>query len=109
MMYKSQAQVARSIDRLLQKRQALQDTAYSEISKHTSRIEVPQGYTTGADQKIFEDLSTGVEVSYQEEDGVFEAQDPVQTQLLTREPVMRDSVNGRYIELFDNKIMPFDM
>ncbi|KAG1684676.1 hypothetical protein DVH05_010643 [Phytophthora capsici] len=109
MMYKSQAQVARSIERLLQKRLALQDTTYSEISKHTSRIEVPQGYTTDADQKIFEDLSTGVEVSYKEVDAVFEAHDPARTHLPTREPVMRDSINGRYMELFDNKIMPFDM
>ncbi|KAK1930471.1 hypothetical protein P3T76_014142 [Phytophthora citrophthora] len=109
MMYKSQAQVAKSIERLLQKRLALQDTTYSEISKHTSRIEVPQGYTTDADQKIFEDLSKGVEVSYQEVDAVFEAHDPARTHLPTREPVMRDSVNGRYMELFDNKIMPFNM
>ncbi|KAG1705745.1 hypothetical protein DVH05_003496 [Phytophthora capsici] len=87
------------------KRLVLQDIAYSEIIKLTSRIEVLHGYTTGAYQKIFEDLSTGVKVSYQEEYRVFEAQDPVQTHLLTREPLMRDSVNGRYIELFNNKIM----
>ncbi|KAF1787145.1 hypothetical protein GQ600_4625 [Phytophthora cactorum] len=79
MMYKSQAQVAKSIERLLQKRLALQDTTYSEISV------VPGG---GA---------------------VFDAHDPARTHLPTREPVMRDSVNGKYMELFDNKIMPFDM
>ncbi|ETP38655.1 hypothetical protein F442_13791 [Phytophthora nicotianae P10297] len=109
MMYKSQAQVAKSIERLLQKRLALQDTTYSEISKHTSRIEVPQGYFTDADQKIFEDLSKGVDTSYQQVDEVFEAHDPARTHLPTREPVVRDSVNGKYMELFDNKIMPFDM
>ncbi|KAG6974749.1 hypothetical protein JG688_00002897 [Phytophthora aleatoria] len=109
MMYKSQTQVAKSIERLLQKRLALQDTTYSEISKHTSRIEVPQGYHTDADQKVFEDLSRGVEVSYQEVGAVFDAHDPARTHLPTREPVMRDSVNGKYMELFDNKIMPFDM
>ncbi|POM75290.1 M96 mating-specific protein family [Phytophthora palmivora] len=109
MMYKSQVQVAKSIERLLQKRLALQDTTYSEISKHTSRIEVPQGNTTDADQKIFEELSMGVEESYQGVDDVFEAHDPERTHLPTREPVLRDSVNGKYMELFDNKIMPFDL
>ncbi|OWZ05843.1 M96 mating-specific protein [Phytophthora megakarya] len=109
MMHKSQVQVAKSIERLLQKRLALQDTTYSEISKHTSRIEVPQGYTTDADQKIFEELSIGVEVSYQEVDAVFDAHGPEDTHLPTREPLLRDSVNGKYMELFDNKIMPFDM
>ncbi|KAF4029298.1 hypothetical protein GN244_ATG18967 [Phytophthora infestans] len=109
MMYKSQVQVAKSIERLLHKRLALQDTTYSEISKHTSRIEVPQGYYTDTDQKIFEELSDGVETSYQQVDAVFEAHDPAQTCLPTRGPVMRDSVNGKYMELFDNKIMPFDM
>ncbi|GMF27399.1 unnamed protein product [Phytophthora lilii] len=109
MMYKSQAQVAKSIERLLQKRLALQDTTYSEISKHTSRIEVPQGYNTETDQTIFEELSAGVEASYQEVDAVFDETNPARTHLPTREPLMRDSVNGKYMELFDNKIMPFDM
>ncbi|KAJ8533316.1 hypothetical protein ON010_g13938 [Phytophthora cinnamomi] len=109
MMYKSQVQVAKSIEKLLQKRLALQDSTYSEVSKHTSRIEVPQGYNTEADQKIFEELSTGVEVSYQEVESVFDEHDPGRTQLPTKEPLLRDSVNGKYMELFDNKIMPFDM
>ncbi|KAL4118647.1 hypothetical protein PRIC2_010972 [Phytophthora ramorum] len=109
MMYKSQVQVAKSIERLLQKRLALQDTTYSEISKHTSRIEVPQGYSTEADQRIFEELSTGVQASYMEVDAVFHAHDPQRTHLPTREPVLRDSVNGKYMELFDNRIMPFDL
>jgi hypothetical protein len=109
MMYNSQAQVAKRIEKLLHKRMALQDTTYSEISKHTSRIEVPQGYMTETDQQIFEELSAGVEISYQEVDAVFHAHDPARTHVPTREPLLRDSVNGKYMELFDSKIMPFDM
>ncbi|KAE8900605.1 hypothetical protein PF005_g1788 [Phytophthora fragariae] len=109
MMYKSQVQVAKSIEKLLQKRLALQDTTYSEISKHTSRIEVPQGYDTDVDQRIFEELSTGVDVSYREVESVFDEHAPGRTEFPTTEPLLRDSVNGKYMELFDNKIMPFDM
>ncbi|GMF29737.1 unnamed protein product [Phytophthora fragariaefolia] len=109
MMYKSQLQVAKSIEKLLQKRLALQETTYSEISKHTSRIEVPQGYNTEVDQKVFEELSAGVEAAYREVDAVFNEREPELTHLPTKEPLLRDSVNGKYMELFDNKIMPFDM
>lgn len=109
MMYKSQVQVAKSIEKLLQKRLALQESTYSEVSKHTSRIEVPQGYNTEENQKIFEELSTGVEASYREVEAVFDEHYPGRTQLPTKEPLLRDSVNGKYMELFDNKIMPFDM
>ncbi|RLN61604.1 hypothetical protein BBJ29_007859 [Phytophthora kernoviae] len=77
--------------------------------KLTRRIGIPAEYITHVAALIYQQLLDGIEVSCREIDDVFKTQSPVYSNLLMSGPLLRDEVNGMYLELFDSKIMPFDM
>ncbi|KAG6957537.1 hypothetical protein JG688_00010928 [Phytophthora aleatoria] len=58
---------------------------------------------------VFEVLLAGVEASYREVDAVFEATGLGRTEAPKSDAQMRDGVNGMYLEIFANKMLPFGM
>ncbi|RLN95915.1 hypothetical protein BBJ28_00010519 [Nothophytophthora sp. Chile5] len=109
MVLETQIQIAKSMERLLNKRTALRATETSGSSQSTRRVHVSQGGNVVADALMIEELQAGVEASYRNVDAVFEANGLRYTQVPTRVAQMRDGVKGMYMEISDNKIMPFDM
>ncbi|RLN94664.1 hypothetical protein BBJ28_00004070, partial [Nothophytophthora sp. Chile5] len=109
MVLESQIQIAKSMERLLNKRTTLRAMESSGSSKRTTRVHVSREGNAAADAAVFEELVAGVEASYRDVDAVFEANGLVRSQVPTRDAQMRDGVNGMFMEIFDNKIMPFDM
>lgn len=62
------------------------------------------------DAAIFKELLAGVERTLEEVDAVFEANGLGRMQTAYRDAQLRhDDVNGMVMEIFANKVMPFDM
>ncbi|KAF4132584.1 hypothetical protein GN958_ATG18230 [Phytophthora infestans] len=102
-----QIKIAKSMEQILKKRtvlRAMESCGSNKRTKHTNRRPEPR-----ADAKIFEILLAGVEASYREVDAVFEANGLGRTEAPKSDAQMRDGVNGMYLEIFANKMIPFGM
>ncbi|EEY64930.1 M96 mating-specific protein family [Phytophthora infestans T30-4] len=102
-----QIKIAKSMEQILKKRtvlRAMESCGSNKRTKHTNRRPEPR-----ADAKIFEILLAGVEASYREVDAVFEANGLGRTEAPKSDTQMRDGVNGMYLEIFANKMIPFGM
>ncbi|KAG3157947.1 hypothetical protein PI126_g8065 [Phytophthora idaei] len=101
--------IAKSMEQILKKRtvlRAMESCGSNKRTKHTNRV--PRS-DPRADAKVFEVLLAGVEASYREVDAVFEATGLGRTEAPMSDAQMRDGVNGMYLEIFANKMLPFGM
>ncbi|KAG6595731.1 ABC Superfamily [Phytophthora cinnamomi] len=102
-------QVVKSIKRLLYRQSPPSHMVYLEGTTHTRRIEIPTARFKHMAALIFEQLSSGVEDSYRHAEAVVEVNNPVSTGEMTPKPLLRNIMNGARLELFDHRILPFDM
>lgn len=102
-------QVVKSLKRLLYRQTPPSDLIYLEGTTHTRRIEIPTGRMKHMAALIFEQLSSGVEHSYNEAEIVVEMNSPVSMDAMTPKPLLRDIMDGTRLEVFDHHILPFDM
>lgn len=66
--------------------------------------------SSGDDKSIFEDLLRTAEVCYGEIDSVFAANGLASMETSYRDAQIKfDDVNGTFLEIIANKVMPFDM
>ncbi|EGZ08576.1 hypothetical protein PHYSODRAFT_361954 [Phytophthora sojae] len=110
MVLEGQIKIAKSMEQILRKRtvlRAMESCGSNKRTKHTNRV--PRATDPRADAKIFEALLAGVEASYREVDAVFEANGLGRTEAPESDAQMRDGVNGMYLEIFANKMLPFGM
>ncbi|OWY94526.1 M96 mating-specific protein [Phytophthora megakarya] len=107
-LLEGQIQVARSLEKLLNKRTTLYPTE-SSGSKHTARIQVSRKGNEVTDAAVFEELADGVEVSYREVENVFASTSLEITNMSSRKAQMCDSPKGMFLEIFDSKVLPFSM
>ncbi|GMF27945.1 unnamed protein product [Phytophthora lilii] len=110
MVLEGQIKIAKSMEQILKKRtvlRAMESCGSNKRTKHTNRV--PRSTDPRADAKIFEVLLAGVEASYREVDAVFEANGLGRTEAPKSDAQMRDGVNGMYLEIFANKMLPFGM
>ncbi|KAG3245946.1 hypothetical protein PI124_g9332 [Phytophthora idaei] len=109
MVLEGQIKIAKSMEQILKKRtvlRAMESCGSNKRTKHTNRV--PRS-DPRADAKVFEVLLAGVEASYREVDAVFEATGLGRTEAPMSDAQMRDGVNGMYLEIFANKMLPFGM
>ncbi|KAG2984395.1 hypothetical protein PC118_g8905 [Phytophthora cactorum] len=109
MVLEGQIKIAKSMEQILKKRtvlRAMESCGSNKRTKHTNRV--PRS-DPRADAKVFEVLLAGVEASYREVDAVFEATGLGRTEAPKSDAQMRDGVNGMYLEIFANKMLPFGM
>ncbi|KAE9243110.1 hypothetical protein PF004_g6311 [Phytophthora fragariae] len=93
MVLEGQIKIAKSMEQILKKRtvlRAMESCGSNKRTKHTNGV--PR-----------------VEVSYREVDAVFEANGLGRTEAPESDAQMRDGVNGMYLEIFANKMLPFGM
>ncbi|KAE8987176.1 hypothetical protein PR003_g23613 [Phytophthora rubi] len=110
MVLEGQIKIAKSMEQILKKRtvlRAMESCGSNKRTKHTNGV--PRSSDPRADAKIFETLLAGVEASYREVDAVFEANGLGRTEAPESDAQMRDGVNGMYLEIFANKMLPFGM
>jgi len=110
MVLEGQIKIAKSMEQILRKRtvlRAMESCGSNKRTKHTNRV--PRSSDSRADAKIFEALLAGVQASYREVDAVFEANGLGRTEAPKSDAQMRDGVNGMYLEIFANKMLPFGM
>ncbi|EGZ22853.1 hypothetical protein PHYSODRAFT_391520, partial [Phytophthora sojae] len=106
MLLEGQTQVAKRLEKLLNKRATLHPTETSG-SKRTTRIQVSRTGSEVVDAAVFEELADGVEASYREVERVFESSGLELPDVTSRKAQMRDSTDGMFLEIFDSKILPF--
>ncbi|RLN86699.1 hypothetical protein BBJ28_00023120 [Nothophytophthora sp. Chile5] len=109
MVLEGQIKIAKSMEQILKKRMVLRAMESCGSNKRTKRTHAPQSSDRRADAKIFEMLMAGIETSYREADAVFEANGLGRTEAPKSDAKMRDGVNGMYLEIFANKMLPFGM
>ncbi|KAG6613747.1 M96 mating-specific protein family [Phytophthora cinnamomi] len=110
MVLEGQIKIAKSMEQILRKRsvlRAMESCGSNKRTKHTNGV--PKSSDRRADARIFETLLAGVEASYREVDAVFEANGLGRTEAPESDAQMRDGVNGMYLEIFANKMLPFGM
>ncbi|GMF56978.1 unnamed protein product [Phytophthora fragariaefolia] len=110
MVLEGQIKIAKSMEQILKKRtvlRAMESCGSNKRTKHTNRV--PRSSDPRIEAKIFESLLAGVEASYREVDAVFEANGLGRTEAPESDAQMRDGVNGMYLEIFANKMLPFGM
>ncbi|KAE9308255.1 hypothetical protein PF008_g21015 [Phytophthora fragariae] len=110
MVLEGQIKIAKSMEQILKKRtvlRAMESCGSNKRTKHTNGV--PRSSDPRVDAKIFETLLAGVEASYREVDAVFEANGLGRTEAPESDAQMRDGVNGMYLEIFANKMLPFGM
>ncbi|KAL3670592.1 hypothetical protein V7S43_003783 [Phytophthora oleae] len=110
MVLEGQIKIAKSMEQILKKRtvlRSMESCGSNKRTKHTDRV--PRSSDPRVDAKIFEVLLAGVEASYREVDAVFEANGLGHTEAPESDAQMRDGVNGMYLEIFANKMLPFSM
>ncbi|KAL3672767.1 hypothetical protein V7S43_002059 [Phytophthora oleae] len=103
--YRGGAKIIRSFEKLLFKRFSLQDVG-SEAGKCVRRVEITTDFIKDVADRIFEQLAAGIEVSYHEVERILETNSPFPVDIVTQVPLMRE---GLSIELFDRRIIPFNM
>lgn len=108
-LLESQLHVAKSMEKLLNKRITLTPAETLGGSKRTTRVHVSREANTAADAAMYAELRAGVDVSYQEVDAVFAASGPPSANGPTRQALMRDGANGKFLDIYDSKVMPFSM
>jgi hypothetical protein len=77
-------------------------------SKRAKRVHLPPT-NAHTDAAIYDELNAGVDESYHEVDAVFEANGLDHMETSHRDAQVRDGVDGMYLEVFANKVLPFDM
>ncbi|KAE8910238.1 hypothetical protein PF005_g20054 [Phytophthora fragariae] len=108
MLLEGQIQVAKSLEKLLNKRTTLH-SAEASGSKRTTRIQVSRTGSEVVDAAVFEELADGVEASYCDVERVFESCGIELSNATSRKTQVRDGKDGMLLEIFDSKILPFSM
>ncbi|KAG7391664.1 hypothetical protein PHYBOEH_006627 [Phytophthora boehmeriae] len=108
-VYSSQVQVARHLQRLMNKRIPLEDVTNSKTIEAVKRVKVAFAYMEDVAAQIFQELQDSVESAYFEVDAMFEANCAAYTTLPTRKPLLHNEVHGLCMGLFDSNVMPFDI
>ncbi|ETK80146.1 hypothetical protein, variant 1 [Phytophthora nicotianae] len=108
LVLEGQIKVAKSLESLLLKR------AQQQITECTSSIQkpgdiCPLGRTLDfrADAADFQELLEYLDAAYSEVDAVFAANGLAAMEMTQQDIHMREGVNGMYLEVFSNKVMPF--
>ncbi|ETO68783.1 hypothetical protein, variant 2 [Phytophthora nicotianae P1976] len=108
LVLEGQIKVAKSLESLLLKR------AQQQIAECTSSIQkpgdiCPLGRTLDfrADAADFQELLEYLDAAYSEVDAVFAANGLAAMEMTQQDIHMREGVNGMYLEVFSNKVMPF--
>ncbi|ETO63658.1 hypothetical protein F444_18670 [Phytophthora nicotianae P1976] len=108
MLLEGQIQVAKSLEKLLNKRTTLYPSE-SSGSKQTTRVHVSRTGNEVADAVVFEELADGVDASYREVERVFASSGLELSNVSSRKAQMRDAKTGMFLEIFDSKVLPFSM
>ncbi|ETN04693.1 hypothetical protein, variant 1 [Phytophthora nicotianae INRA-310] len=108
LVLEGQIKVAKSLESLLLKR------AQQQIAECTSSIQkpgdiCPLGRTLDfrADAADFQELLEYLDAAYSEVDAVLAANGLAAMEMTQQDIHMREGVNGMYLEVFSNKVMPF--
>ncbi|OWZ12546.1 M96 mating-specific protein [Phytophthora megakarya] len=107
LVLEGQIKLARSMEALLQKRARQQ---VSECAGHIGKNGA-QGRTLDflADKNAFDALLASIEPAYREVDEVFAANGLLGSETPTQDARMREGVNGMYLDINSNKLLPFSM
>ncbi|RLN13701.1 hypothetical protein BBJ28_00014727 [Nothophytophthora sp. Chile5] len=107
LVLEGQIKVAKSLKLLLEKR-TRQHMAECSLSENPNIL---QGRTLDyrADVADFQDLLGHLDAAYREVDAVFAANGLATMELSQQDIHMREGINGMYLEVFANKVIPFDL
>ncbi|KAG6609698.1 uncharacterized protein IUM83_00247 [Phytophthora cinnamomi] len=111
LVLEGQIKVAKSLENLLLKRAQQQIDECSSSIRRPGDISCPSGRTLDfrADAADFQELLEYLDATYSEVDAVL-AGNGLDTMEMTQQDLhMREGVNGMYIEVFSNKVMPFGL
>ncbi|EGZ27901.1 hypothetical protein PHYSODRAFT_321616 [Phytophthora sojae] len=111
LVLEGQIKVAKSLENLLLKRAQQQIAECSSSIRRPGDILCPSGRTLDfrADAADFQELLEYLDVAYSEVDAVL-AGNGLDTMKMTQQDLhMREGVNGMYLEVFSNKVMPFGL
>ncbi|RLN55597.1 hypothetical protein BBP00_00008416 [Phytophthora kernoviae] len=110
LLLKKQIQVAKSMEKLLNKRTKLTAAETSgSNNKRTIRVHVSLEDNVVEDVIVYEELNMGVEVSYQEVETMFASNELLPVTAPMRNVQMLDGENSMSLKIYDNKVMPFSM
>ncbi|KAK1939892.1 hypothetical protein P3T76_008215 [Phytophthora citrophthora] len=104
--YRVETKMIQSIEKLLFKRFSLQSMSL-DAGKSVRRLDIPADFIKDVANRIFEQLEAGNEVSYHEVERILEVKCPIPVDVATRIPFK--SEEGLSIELFDRRILPFNL
>ncbi|POM60867.1 M96 mating-specific protein family [Phytophthora palmivora] len=110
LVLEGQIKVAKSLESLLQKR-AQQQIAECSTSIRKPGDICPPGRTLDfrADAADFQELLEYLDAAYSEVDAVLAANGLASMELTQQDLHMREGVDGMYLEVFSNKVMPFGL
>ncbi|KAG1703293.1 hypothetical protein DVH05_008202 [Phytophthora capsici] len=110
LVLEGQIKVAKSLESLLRKRAEQQIAECASSIRKPGDI-CPSGRTLDfrADAADFQELLEYLDAAYSEVDAVLEGNGLAAMELTQQDIHMREGVNGMYLEVFSNKVMPFGL
>ncbi|KAF4323744.1 hypothetical protein JM18_000775 [Phytophthora kernoviae] len=102
-----QKKVADSLSDLVQKRTRQLVSECASVASSTCAHQVANVLDVSVDTGVFQSLFTHLDAAYRELDAVFESNGLARMKVSPNDVHMREGVDGKYLEVFMHKVLPF--